>query len=80
MKENEKRLQANAEPHDPNLIVAEVNNLITAAEERIEQQRKYLAAASSDLEARKRGTMKLERMMAALDKLKMFKRELERRG
>ena len=73
MTEDEKRLQAHAEPHDPNLIVAEVNNLIAAAEERIEPQRKYLATASSDLEARKRATMKLERMMAAVDKLKMFK-------
>jgi hypothetical protein len=42
MKENQNRLQAHAEPYDTNLILAEVNNLIVAAEERIEQQRKYL--------------------------------------
>jgi len=73
MKEHEKRLQAHAELQNPNLILAEVNNLIAAAEERIEQQRKHLASVSPELEASKSARIKLERMVAALDKLKMFK-------
>lgn len=73
MKENKHRLQAHAEPYDTNLILAEVNNLIVAAEERIEQQRKYLDAVASDGEASTRGTMKLERMLVALGKLNSFR-------
>jgi len=76
MKENQNRPQPHAEPYDTNLILAEVNNLIVAAEERIAQQRKYLNAVAVDVEASKRGTMKLERMLAALDKLKTFRERI----
>ena len=65
--------KANTEPDEPNLLLVEVDGLIGSAEERIEQQRRYLHAVASNFDASMKGISKLETMMSALTKLKAYR-------
>jgi hypothetical protein len=73
MNADNNQAKANTEPDEPNLLLAEVDGLIASAEERIEQQRRYLRAVASNFEASMKGRSKLETMMSALDKLKSYR-------
>ena len=65
--------KGNTEPDEPNLLLVKVDGLIASAEERIEQQRRYLHAVASNFDASMKGISKLETMMSALDKLKGYR-------
>jgi hypothetical protein len=70
MKVSDRRTEAAAEPYE-NLVLAEVEKLIASAEERIEQQRRYLGTVAT--ERRSKAIAKLEAMQSALAKLKRYR-------
>jgi hypothetical protein len=65
--------KANTELDEPNLLLVAVDGLIASAEERIEQQRRYLHTVASNVDASMKGISKLETMMSALHKLKGYR-------
>lgn len=72
MKVSDRRMeQAAAEPYQANLVLAEVEKLIASAEERIEQQRRYIRTVAT--ERRSKAIAKLEAMQSALAKLKKYR-------
>jgi hypothetical protein len=73
MNQDNQQSKANAEPDQPNLLMVEVDGLIASAEERIEQQRRYLYGVASNFDASMKGISKLETMMSALHKLKAYR-------
>jgi hypothetical protein len=81
MKPSHTQTEAAAEPYEANLVLAEVDRLIAAAEERIEQQRRYVRTVAA--ERRITAMAKLEAMQCALAKLKQYRMrvlEAEDRG
>jgi len=71
MKVSNRQTQAAAEPFETNLVLAEVEKLIASAEERIEQQRRYVRTAAA--ERKFKATAKLEAMQCALAKLERYR-------
>jgi hypothetical protein len=81
MKPSHRQKEAAAEPCEMNLVLAEVDRLIAAAEERIEQQRRYVRTVAA--ERKIKAMVKLEAMQSALAKLKRYRAhvlEAEARG
>jgi hypothetical protein len=70
METSYKPIVLDAEPDETTLIVTEIDNLITAAEARIERQREYFRSVASDLEGSTKAITDLERMTSSLDVLK----------
>jgi hypothetical protein len=70
METSYKPIVLDAEPDETTLIVTEIDNLITAAEARIERQREYVRCVASDLEGSTKAITDLERMTSSLDVLK----------
>ena len=71
MKPSPRQTQAAAEPYETNLVLAEVDRLIAAAEERIEQQRRFVRSVAA--ERKVKAMAKLETMQSALSKLKRYR-------
>lgn len=71
MKPSHRQKEAAAEPYETNLVLAEVDRLIAAAEERIEQQRRYVRTVAA--ERKMKAMAKLEAMQSALAKLKRYR-------
>jgi hypothetical protein len=80
MNPDDNQSKANTEPDEPNLLLVEVDGLIASAEERIEQQRRYLHAVASNFDASMKGISKLETMMSALVKLKAYRARVAEAG
>jgi hypothetical protein len=81
MKPSHRQTEAAAEPYETNLVLAEVDRLIAAAEERIEQQRRYVRTVAA--ERKIKAMAKLEAMQSALAKLKHYRLrvfEVEEKG
>jgi hypothetical protein len=70
MKLSDRQTEA-AEPYETNLVLVEVEKLIASAEERIEQQRRYVRTVAA--ERRAKAMTKLEAMQSALAKLQRYK-------
>jgi len=70
METSYKPIVLDAEPDETTLIVTEIDNLITAAEARIERQREYVRSVGSDFEGSVKAITDLERMTSSLDVLK----------
>ena len=66
-----KQTEAAAEPYETNLVLTEVEKLIASAEERIEQQRRFVRTVAA--ERKSKATAKLEAMQCALAKLKRYR-------
>jgi ElaB/YqjD/DUF883 family membrane-anchored ribosome-binding protein len=71
MKPSHRQTEAAAEPYEANLVLAEVDRLIAAAEERIEQQGRYVRSVAAERKAK--AMAKLEAMQSALGKLKRYR-------
>jgi hypothetical protein len=74
MKVSDRRTEAAAEPYETNLVLAEVEKLIASAEERIEQQRRYVRTVATERSSK--AIAKLEAMQSALAKLKRYRMRL----
>lgn len=80
MKASSKSIVLDAEPDETNLIVAEIDNLIAAAEMRIARQREYVRSVASDFEGSMKAIADLETMTSALDVLKQQRARIVRWG
>jgi hypothetical protein len=70
MKPSYKPIVIDADPDETNLIIEEIDNLITGAEARIERQQDYVRSLASGAEGSKQATVDLERMISSLGLLK----------
>jgi hypothetical protein len=62
-------LDPEAEGHEADPILAEIDNLIATATARIERQREYVRSAHSDFESSIKAMTDQDTMTSALDKL-----------
>jgi len=63
------QLDQQAECHEADPILAEIDNLIATAAARIERQRQYVRSVHSDFESSINAIADLDTMTSALDKL-----------
>jgi hypothetical protein len=63
------QLDTEAEGHEVDPILAEIDNLIATAAARIARQREYVRSAHSDFESSIKAMTDLDTMTSALDKL-----------
>ena len=73
MKLSRTKLELDAELSESAFKSAEVDNLISSAEARIEQQRKHVHDVASDFEASMKAIADLETMTTALEKLLRYR-------
>jgi hypothetical protein len=70
MQPSSKPIVMDAEPDETNLIIEEIDNLITGAEARIARQQEYVRSLAAGVEGSKQATVDLERMISSLGLLK----------
>jgi hypothetical protein len=78
MKPSERPLVLDAEPHEVESILAELDDLIAGAEASIERQCKHVQAVVSDIDASMKAIAQLDAMASALLKLKTHRARIVR--
>ena len=78
MESSSKQLDVPAASDEADLILAEIDDLLTVTAVRIERQRQYIRSAASDFEASMKAVADLDTMTAALEKLKRQRAQIIR--
>jgi predicted nucleic acid-binding Zn-ribbon protein len=78
MKPTSKKPELDAELYEAKFMSAELDNLISSAEGRIERQRQYVRSVASDFEASMKAIADLDTMISALEALKRQRAQIVR--
>jgi hypothetical protein len=73
-----KQLDVPGASNEADLILAEIDDLMTVTAARIERQRHYIRSTASDFEASMKAIADLDTMTAALEKLKQQRAQIIR--